>query len=195
MPAVTDSSGKEAKIENDALRRWVEEMAVMCKPDAIVVCDGSEDEKRRLTELALAQGVLTKLNQEKLPGCYYHRSNPNDVARVEQLTFICTPTKDEAGPTNNWMDPKEAYAKVGKLFDGSMKGRTMYVVPYVMGPVGSKMSKVGIELTDSVYVVLNQRIMTRMGKPALDMLGTSGDFNKGLHSTLDLDPNKIGRAH
>ena len=171
-------------------------MAQLTKPDRIVWCDGSEDEKTRLTKEAVEQKILEPLNQEKLPGCYLHRSNPNDVARVEQLTFICTPTKDEAGPTNNWMDPKEAYAKVGKLFDGSMKGRTMYVVPYIMGPAGSKMSKIGIELTDSIYVVLNMGIMARMGTVALKMLGkTSNEFNRGLHSTLDCNPERRYICH
>ena len=129
-------------------------MAKLTKPDRIVWCDGSEEERVRLTEHAVQQGILEPLNQEKLPNCFLHRSNPNDVARVENLTFICTPTKEEAGPTNNWMAPKDAYDKLGKLFEGSMKGRTMYVIPYVMAPVGSPMSKVGIEVTDSVYVVL-----------------------------------------
>ena len=118
-------------------------MAELCKPDKIVFCDGSEEEKKRLTDEAVEKGILIPLNQQKLPGCYLHRSNPNDVARVEQLTFICTPSKEQAGPTNNWMAPVEAYAKLGKLFEGSMKGRTMYVVPYVMGPIGSPGSKVG----------------------------------------------------
>ena len=193
-----DASGK-VLTSNPHLITWVAEMAALTKPDHIVWCDGSEEEKKRLTEQAVEQKILEPLNQEKLPGCYLHRSNPNDVARVENLTFICTPTKDEAGPTNNWMDPKEAYAKVGKLFDGSMKGRTMYVVPYIMGPAGSKLSKVGIELTDSIYVVLNQRIMTRMGRVALDMLETFGphsnDFNRGLHSTLDCNPERRYICH
>ncbi len=139
--------------------------------------------------------MLIPLNPEKRPGCYLHRSNPNDVARVEHLTFICTKTKDAAGPTNNWMAPDEAYGKLTKLFDGSMKGRTMYVIPYVMGPVGSPLSKVGIEITDSVYVVLNMRIMTRMGKAALDMLGGSNDFNRGLHCTGDVNPERRFICH
>ena len=189
-----DSAAKPPT-KNEHLQKWVAEMAALTKPDRIVWCDGSEAEKQRLTDEAVAQKVLEPLNQEKLPGCYLHRSNPNDVARVEQLTFICTPTKDEAGPTNNWMAPNEAYAKLGKLFDGSMKGRTMYVVPYIMGPAGSKMSKVGIELTDSIYVVLNMRIMTRMGRIALDMLGASNDFNRGLHSTLDCNPERRYICH
>jgi phosphoenolpyruvate carboxykinase (GTP) len=180
---------------NPNLEAWVSETAKLTKPDQVVWCDGSEEERKRLTQIAVDQGVLIPLNQEKRPGCYLHRSNPNDVARVEHLTFICTPTREEAGPTNNWMSPGEAYGKLGKLFDGSMKGRTMYVIPYVMGPVGSPLSKIGVEITDSVYVVLNMRIMTRMGSAALEMLGDSNDFNRGLHSTLDLDPEKRFICH
>ena len=169
---------------------WVSEMAWFTKADRIVWCDGSEQERQRLTELAVATGALIPLNQNKRPGCYLHRSNPNDVARAEDLTFICTPSKDEAGPTNNWMAPDEAYKKLGGWLEGSMRGRTMYVVPYVLGPIGSPFAKVGVELTDSLYVVLNMRIMTRMGRIALDLLGESGDFNHGLHCTLDLDPKR-----
>ncbi len=180
---------------NAALLEWVGEMARLTQPDRVAWCDGSEEEKKRLTEEAVAQGVLIPLNPAKRPGCYLHRSNPNDVARVEQLTFICTPTKEEAGPTNNWMAPDEAYAKLRKLFDGSMRGRTMYVVPYVMGPLGSPFSKVGIELTDSIYVALSMRVMTRMGKQALDMLGGSGEFNRGLHSVLDCNPERRYICH
>jgi phosphoenolpyruvate carboxykinase (GTP) len=170
-------------------------MARLTKPEAVVWCDGSEEERARLTEEAIAKGSLTPLNSEKLPGCYLHRSNPNDVARVEQLTFICTPTREEAGPTNNWMAPDEAYRKLAALFDGAMKGRTMYVVPYVMGPVTSPHSKVGVELTDSLYVVLNMRIMTRMGRVALLRLGDSNDFSRGLHSTLDCNPERRFICH
>jgi len=183
------------KTTNPHLERWVNEMAAMTTPDRVVWCDGSEAERVRLTELAVEQGILTPLNQEKRPGCYLHRSDPNDVARVEHLTFICSRRKEDAGPNNNWWDPKEAYAKLGSLFKGCMKGRTMYVIPYVMGPLGSPFSKVGIELTDSVYVVLNMRIMTRMGDAALEMLGDSNDFNRGLHSTLDLNPEKRFICH
>ena len=192
-----DASGK-VLTSNPHLIKWVAEMAALTKPDHIVWCDGSDEEKKKLTAEAVELKILEPLNQEKLPGCYLHRSNPNDVARVENLTFICTPTKDAAGPTNNWMDPAEAYAKVGKLFDGSMKGRTMYVVPYIMGPKGSKLSKVGFELTDSIYVVLNMRIMTRMGRQALEMLDASenvNDFNRGLHSTLDCNPERRYICH
>jgi phosphoenolpyruvate carboxykinase (GTP) len=169
---------------------WVSEMAWFTKADRIVWCDGSEQERQRLTELAVATGVLIPLNQNKRPGCYLHRSNPNDVARSEDLTFICTPSRDQAGPTNNWMPPNEAYRKLRRWLEGSMRGRTMYVVPYMLGPIGSPFAKVGVELTDSLYVVLNMRIMTRMGRAALDLLGESGDFNRGLHCTLDLNPRR-----
>jgi phosphoenolpyruvate carboxykinase (GTP) len=180
---------------NANLLAWVDEASKLTRPDRVVWCDGSEEEKERLTEEALARGILLPLNAEKLPGCYLHRSNPNDVARVEQLTFICTPTKQQAGPTNNWMAPDEAYAKLGALFDGAMRGRTMYVIPYVMGPTGSRMSKIGVEITDSLYVVLNMRIMARIGRPALAMLGDSKDFNRGLHSTLDCNPERRYICH
>ncbi len=180
---------------NKALLDWVRDCSALLKPDRVVWCDGSEAEKERLTKHAVDTGVLIPLNPAKRPGCYLHRSNPNDVARVEHLTFICTPTKEGAGPTNNWMAPDEAYGKLTKLFDGSMKGRTMYVIPYVMGPIGSPLSKVGIEITDSVYVVLNMRIMTRMGKAALDMLGDSNDFNRGLHCTGDINPERRYICH
>jgi phosphoenolpyruvate carboxykinase (GTP) len=192
---VTQASVKKPPTTNAHLLAWVTEMAKLTKPEAIVWCDGSEEEKRALTELCVAKGILIPLNQDKLPGCYLHRSNPNDVARVEQLTFICTKTKEEAGPTNNWMAPDEAYGKLSKLFEGSMKGRTMYVIPYVMGPIGSPMSKVGVELSDSPYVVLNMRIMARMGTRALAVLGDSNDFNRGLHSTLDIDPERRFICH
>jgi phosphoenolpyruvate carboxykinase (GTP) len=186
----------DAPTNNPKLLAWVDEMAKLTQPDRIVWCDGSEEEKERLTKEAVDKGILIPLSPEKRPGCYLHRSDPNDVARTEHLTFVCTRTKEASGPNNNWMDPKEAYAKLGKLFDGSMKGRTMYVIPYLMGPAGSPFSKVGIELTDSVYVVLNMRIMARMGRVALDTLGdTSGDFNRGLHCTLDLDPEKRFICH
>jgi len=193
-PPKADATGKPLT-QNPHLLEWVAKMTQLCKPDRVVWCNGSEEEKNQLTEESVASGLLIPLNQQKLPGCYLHRSSPNDVARVEQLTFICTPTKDEAGPTNNWMAPADAYEKLGKLFDGSMKGRTMYVVPYAMGPVGSHMTKIGIELTDSPYVVLNMRIMTRMGRPALKMLGDSNDFNRGLHSVLDCNPERRFICH
>ncbi len=185
-PDAADSSPTSSR----ALRDWVKEVALLTRPDAVVWCDGSEAEKNRLTKQAVAAGILIQLNQTKRPGCYLHRSNPNDVARTEQLTFVCTPNKIDAGPTNNWSAPAETYAKLRGWLDGSMRGRTMYVVPYLMGPLGSPFSKVGIELTDSIYVVLNMRIMTRMGTVALDQLGESGNFNRGIHCTLDLNPER-----
>ena len=171
--------------KNIKLLNWVDQMVALCKPDKVVWIDGSEEHLEALRKEALATGELIKLNEEKLPGCYLHRSAINDVARVEQRTFICTTDKDGAGPTNNWMAPKDAYDKLGKLFDGAMKGRTMYVIPYSMGPIGSEFSKIGIELTDSIYVVVSMAIMTRMGKAVLDQLG-DGDFVKGLHSKAQL---------
>ncbi len=181
--------------KNVHLNSWVAEVAKLTKPANIVWCDGSEQERHRFTEQAVAAGTLIPLNPQKLPGCYLHRSHPNDVARVEHLTFICTKTQQAAGPTNNWMAPDEAYAKLRKLFDGAMKGRTMYVIPYVMGPVSSPHAKIGVELTDSIYVVLNMRMMTRMGSDALEMLGDSNDFNRGLHSVGDLDPERRFICH
>lgn len=169
---------------------WVTKMARLTEPDAIRWCDGSIAERLALTELATKMGSLIPLNPTKRPGCYLHRSNPNDVARTENLTFICSDSKADAGPTNNWMPPDDAYGKLGGWFKGSMRGRTMYVVPYLLGPPGSLFAKVGVELTDSIYVVLNMGIMTRMGRVALDFLGKSGDFNRGLHSTLTLDPER-----
>lgn len=180
---------------NPHLLAWVDECARLTKPDRVVWCDGSLEEKERLTAEAVRDGILIPLNQEKLPGCYLHRSNPNDVARVEHLTFICTPRQEDAGPTNNWMSPEDAYRKLGQLFDGSMTGRTMYVIPYSMGPVGSPLAKIGVELTDSIYVVLNMRIMTRIGKDVLHVLGDSNDFNRGLHSTLDVNPDRRFICH
>jgi phosphoenolpyruvate carboxykinase (GTP) len=172
------------------LQTWVKEMAALCRPDRIVVIDGSEEEKRRLEQEAFRTGELIELNQEKMPGCVYHRTSPSDVARTEDLTYICTSKKSGAGPNNNWMSPKEAYAKAREIFRNSMVGRTMYVIPFSMGPVGSPFSKIGVELTDSIYVVLNMRIMTRIGAAVLERLGKDGDFTKGLHSKAELDPNR-----
>ena len=173
----------------------MEKYSALCQPDQVVWCDGSEEEKQRLTQEAVTKGILTPLNAEKLPGCYYHRSNSNDVARVEQCTFICTPGPEEAGPTNNWADPREMTTKLHAMLEGSMRGRTLYVVPYLMGPAGSPLTKVGIEITDSIYVVLNMRIMARMGRVALEQLGTSDDFNRGIHSTLDCNPDRRFICH
>ncbi len=184
-----------APVANTHLASWVDEMARMCKPERIHWCDGSEDERDRLTRVAVDEGVLTKLSEKKRPRSYYSRSDPNDVARTEELTFVCTPTREEAGPTNNWLAPDEMYARLRGLFDGSMRGRTMYVVPYIMGVPGSPFAKVGIELTDSVYVVLSVRIMARMGTAALAKLGSSDDFNHGLHSVADCDPSRRYIVH
>ncbi|MEO2169556.1 MAG: phosphoenolpyruvate carboxykinase, partial [bacterium] len=167
---------------NTHLDAWVKEMAALTKPDQIYWVDGSEAERERLTQLAVDQDILIPLNPEKRPNSYLHRSDPRDVARVEHLTFICSRNEKDAGPTNNWMAPDQAYAKLGKLFDGSMKGRTLFVIPYSMGPVGSPMSKIGVEITDSPYVAASMRIMTRMGQAALDRLGSSDNYVKGLHS-------------
>jgi len=172
------------------LESWVEESARLTKPAKIVWCDGSAAENDRLTQEMLRDGTFIELNQKTYPRCYLHRSNPNDVARTEGLTFICTREKESAGPTNNWMAPSEAKEKVRPLFDGAMKGRTMYVVPYVMGPVNSPYSKIGVEITDSAYVAASMRIMSRMGKAALDRLGSSDDFVPGLHSLGDLNPDR-----
>lgn len=172
------------------LERWVDESARLTKPSKIVWCDGSQAEHTRLVDEMLRDGTYVELNQKTRPGCYLHRSNPNDVARTEGITFICTSQKDDAGPTNNWMSPLEAKEKVRPLFDGAMKGRTMYVVPYILGPVNSPYSKVGVEITDSAYVVASMRIMSRMGQAALDRLGSSDDFVPGLHSLGDLNPDR-----
>ena len=180
---------------NAVLTAWVEEVRQLCTPESVFWCDGSIEEREHLYIQAVASGVLTRLNAEKLPGCYYHRSNSNDVARVEQFTFICTPTAEDAGPTNNWAPPAEMYAKLRGLLRGAMAGRTLYVVPYLMGPAGSPLTKMGVEITDSIYVVLNMRIMARMGRVALEHLGDGADFNRGLHSTLDVNPERRFIAH
>jgi len=172
---------------NAHIQKWVKDVAAMCQPDEVFWCDGSEDEKERLTKIAVHGGDLIPLNQKELPGCYLHRSALNDVARTENLTFVCTDQQEEAGPNNNWMAPAESYEKLSKIYAGSMRGRTLYVIPFLMGPAGSRFSKVGVQVTDSVYVVLNMRLMTRMGKIALDHLGNSDDFTRCLHSKADLD--------
>ena len=173
--------------ENKALLSWIDEMAALTTPDKIVWVTEGEKQIEALKEEAVAAGLMERLNEEKLPGCLLHRTKPNDVARVEARTFICTTKKEMAGPTNNWVEKDEMYARLRPLARGGMKGRTMYVVPYIMGQVGSPFAKVGVELTDSIYVVLNMNIMTRMGQVALDQLGSSEDFVKGLHCSLDVD--------
>ena len=169
------------------LLAWVNEMTALCRPDRVIWIDGSDEEKNRLETMAVTRGKLVPLDREKFPGSFYSRSAPNDVARTEHLTFICTKQKEDAGPTNNWMSPEEGYGKAKAIFSGSMKGRTMYVIAFSMGPVGSPFAKIGVELTDSLYVVLNMRIMTRIGLPVLEELGTRGEFTKCLHSKADLD--------
>ena len=174
----------------EKLNNWVKEMAAMCKPERIVWIDGSDTQKKILEKEALSSGEIIQLNQEKLPGCFYHRSAKDDVARTEHLTFICARKKQTAGPNNNWMSPRAGYAKARAIFKGAMKGRTMYVIPFSMGPVGSAFSKIGVELTDSIYVVLNMLIMTRVGSAVLEKLGQDGEFTKCLHSKAELDINK-----
>jgi phosphoenolpyruvate carboxykinase (GTP) len=173
----------------------VDDVARTTRPERVVWCDGSDAENARLMQGMLADGTLLALNPQRAPGCTLHRSHPSDVARTEHLTFIASRKQDDAGPTNNWMAPDQARSTVGSLFEGVMKGRTMYVVPYVMGPPGSPFSKVGIEVTDSPYVVANMRIMTRMGQSALAQLGGGADFVPGLHSTGDLSPDRRYIVH
>ena len=180
---------------NKTVLKWLDEMKELLTPDEVVWVDGTEEQTEELRKLAVELGELEALNQEKLPDCYLHRTNPNDVARVEDRTFICTSTKEEAGPTNNWCDPKEMYEKLYNIARGSYKGRTMYVIPYSMGPVGSPIAKIGIEVTDSVYVVLNMLIMTRVNKKVLEVLGDSNDWVRGLHSRCDVDPEKRYICH
>ncbi|MBQ9946004.1 MAG: phosphoenolpyruvate carboxykinase (GTP) [Clostridia bacterium] len=175
---------------NKSILSWIEEKVELVKPDKIVWIDGSKEQIEALRAEACSTGEMIKLNDELLPDCYLHRTHPTDVARVEDRTLICTPTKEEAGPTNHWMEPNECYEMLYNIARDSYKGRTMYVIPYSMGPVGSKFSKAGIELTDSIYVVLNMAIMTRVGKCVLDVLGDSNDWVRGLHCKCDIDPEK-----
>jgi phosphoenolpyruvate carboxykinase (GTP) len=180
---------------NRQLESWIDEVTALTQPTNVHMVDGSEAENERLIAQMLDDGTLHRLNEKAYPNCHLHRSHPSDVARTEHLTFIATEKQDDTGPTNNWMAPADAKSKVGGLFKGAMKGRTMYVIPYVMGPLGAPSSKVGIEITDSPYVVANMRIMTRMGTKALEQLGTSDDFVKGLHSLGDLSPDRRYITH
>jgi phosphoenolpyruvate carboxykinase (GTP) len=174
----------------DSLSNWVAEAAALTRPEEIVWCDGSEAEYARLVDSMLADGTLLPLNHERYPGCYLHRSDPTDVARVEHLTFVCTQSEEDAGPNNNWMAPDEAKARMKSLFRGAMQGRTMYVIPYCMGPIDSPFARCGVEITDSPYVVINMHLMTRMGTAALERIERDGTFVKGLHSIGDLDPER-----
>ena len=173
-----------------SLQNWVETVASQTQPDKIHWCDGSDAENEQLVGAMCGTGVLSPLNEETYPNCYLHLSDPSDVARVEHLTFICTQNNEDAGQNNNWMDPEKAHKKIDALFQGSMRGRTMYIIPYCMGPIDSPYSRLGVEITDSPYVVVNMRMMTRMGMEALRRIETEGTFVKGLHSTGDLDPDK-----
>ncbi len=173
---------------NKTLLAWIDERIDLVKPDKVVWIDGSEEQLEALRAEAVATGELEKLNEEKLPGCYLHRTKQNDVARVEDRTFICSRKEEDAGPTNNWYDPKEMYKKLDDIARDSYKGRTMYVVPFSMGPIGSPLAKIGVELTDSIYVVLNMVIMTRVGKAVLDVLGDSNDWVRCFHAKCDIDP-------
>ena len=174
----------------EALQRWVDEVAALTRPAHIHWCDGSDVEYRRLVQQMLTSGELVELNQDTHPGCYLHRSHPSDVARVEHLTFVCSKDEQDAGPNNHWMAPAEAHRKMDALFDGCMEGRTMYVIPYCMGPIDSPLARCGVEITDSPYVVINMRTMTRMGAPAQARIEREEPFVKGLHSTGELDPER-----
>ncbi|MBQ0110867.1 MAG: phosphoenolpyruvate carboxykinase (GTP), partial [Oscillospiraceae bacterium] len=180
---------------NASVLKWLEEMKALLTPDEVMWIDGSEEQLEMLRAEGVKTGEMHKLNEEKLPGCYLHRTAPNDVARVEDRTFICTPTKEEAGPTNNWCDPVEMYERLYNIARGSYKGRTMYIIPYSMGPIGSPIAKIGIEVTDSIYVVLNMAIMTRTGKKVLDTLGDGTDWVKGLHAKVNVDPENRYICH
>lgn len=182
-------------VTNQIVNDWVKEMAEMTKPDEIVWVDGSKEQLEQIKQIALSTGEMIELNQEKLPGCLYYRTKPKDVARDEKRTIICTTRKEDAGPTNNWVAPDEMYAKLSKLFDGSMKGRTMYAIPFSMGVVGTEFSKIGIELTDSIYVVLSMAIMTRVGQSVIDELNAGADFTRCLHSKAQIDETEKYIVH
>ena len=197
-PAIFAPSGiGDRKPANQAVLDWVHDIAELTQPENIFWCDGSERENDFLIAESLKQNVLIKVDENKVPRSYLHRSNPNDVARVEQCTFVCTATKEEAGPTNNWSEPAEMYAKLRAFLKGAMRGRTMFVIPYMMGPPDSPLAKVGFEITDSKYVVLNMRIMTRMGEVALKRLGNdpNAEWNRGVHSLLDVNPERRFICH
>jgi len=183
------------EIENQTLKTWVDEVARQTEAESVHWCDGSEEEINRLNEMMVADGTFVRLDPDKHPNCFYARSDVKDVARVEDRTFICSAKEEDAGPTNNWKHPDDMHAILDPLFKGCMRGRVMYVVTYLLGPPGSPMSKVGIEITDSPYVVANLRIMTRIGKVAIDELGQNSEFVKGVHSTGNLDPEQRYICH
>jgi phosphoenolpyruvate carboxykinase (GTP) len=208
MPQVMDEIIKPPPKVHADVRAWIEECVALCKPEKLYWCDGSDRERKALIEQGVHEEIFVRLNQDKLPNCYLHRSNSNDVARSEHLTFICTPSEDMAGPTNNWMDVKQGYAKLRALFAGCMRGRTMYVVPFVMGPVGSPLAKVGVQLTDSLYVAVSMGLMTRMGNVAWEQLGSAAapavpaetaahapEFTRCLHSLGDVNPDRRFVCH
>jgi phosphoenolpyruvate carboxykinase (GTP) len=193
---MTVTFGKDNPITNNAhMLKWVDRIAKIARPSSVIWITGDPDQLDSLRQEGFELGILEKLNEEKLPGCVLHRSNPNDVARVEDRTFICTRKEEDAGPTNNWMDPKEMYAKLDGILEGAMEGREMYIIPFSMGVVGSPFAKYGVEITDSIYVVLSMAIMTRMGKSVLDAIGDSKEFTRGVHSKVKLDPEKRYIAH
>ena len=181
--------------QNKSVLNWIENMKELVTPDNVVWLTGEEAQLEELRKQACTTGEMIKLNEEKLPGCYLHRTAVNDVARVEDRTFICSKKEEDAGPTNHWMDPEKAYKMLYDIAKGSYKGRTMYVIPYSMGPVGSHFAKVGVELTDSIYVVLNMAIMTRIGDKVWEALGDSDDWVRGLHCKCDIDAEKRYICH
>ncbi len=193
---MTATFGKDNPITGNAhMLKWVDRIAKIARPSSVIWITGDQDQLESLRQEGYELGILEKLNEEKLPGCVLHRSHPNDVARVEDRTFICTRKEEDAGPTNNWMDPKEMYAKLDGILDGAMEGREMYIIPFSMGVVGSPFAKYGVEITDSIYVVISMAIMTRMGKSVLDAIGDSKEFTRGVHSKVKLDPENRYIAH
>ena len=181
--------------KNESVLNWIENMKKLVNPDKVMWIDGSEEQLNQLRAEACSTGEMIKLNEEKLPGCYLHRTAVNDVARVEGRTYICSRKEEDAGPTNNWMEPQAAYKMLFDIAKDSYKGRTMYVIPYSMGPIGSPFAKIGVELTDSIYVVMNMSIMTRVGEKVWEVLGDSNDWVRGLHCKCNIDEEKRYICH